>query len=106
MESATPVKRPRAKGPALITRYKAALVALENVTHQLVESEKKLKSEISIKQNWYDKSQAFEKEIEQLHCVFDSLPGAAARKSEGENSWDKKDITVMARLASFLAQRH
>lgn len=102
----TPVTKPRrAKGPALITRYKAVQAQVETLTAQLAESEKKLKSETGTKESWYNTKCALQSEIEQLHCVFDSLPGAAARKSEGENSWDKKDITVMARLASFLAQR-
>jgi len=87
-----------AKTPATSTLLKAAEA-------RIVELEKKLASESSAKDSFYKQMQSAQAEVEQVHALLDSLPGSAPRKTEHEESWQRKDIATMTRLAAYLANR-
>lgn len=72
---------------------------------QVVKLEADLKKETQMKELHYKAKLDAEAEIEQVHALLDVLPGAAGRKTEHEDSWSRKDITAMTRLASYLVVR-
>jgi hypothetical protein len=86
------------KKPALSTQVKT-------LTLKVVELEKKLKYAEDAKTLYSKKQDEAEGQIEQVHALLDVLPGAAGRKTEHEESYYRKDINVMTRLASYLASR-
>lgn len=86
------------KAPALSTQLKAQSAKIE-------ELEKKLKQSEDSKNSYYRERGDLQAEIEQVHALLDVLPGAAGRKTEHEESYYRKDITAMTRLASYLAHR-
>ena len=82
--------------PALSTQLKAATARIE-------ELEKKLKVETSAKDSFYKMQVEKGEALEQVHALLDVLPGAVGRKSQTEQSWNRKDLTLMTRLASYFA---
>ena len=51
-------------------------------------------------------AEASKAELETLHIVFDSLPNSLKRKTDGEHSWEQKEIPAIARLCAYLATRN
>lgn len=86
-------------------RKPAASTQIKTLQAQVTELEKKLKSATDQSDMYYKKSNGLAEEIEQVHALLDVLPGAAGRKTEAEESYYRKDINVMTRLASYLAAR-
>lgn len=71
----------------------------------LEKSQAALKASEATKSSWYEKHQAIEAELEQVHALLDNLPGACGRKTEHEESYYRKDIKVVTRLAAWMASR-
>ena len=86
------------KQPALSTQLKAAQACITAL-------EKKLSSETASKDTFYRQMNDAKAELEQVHALLDVLPGAAKRKTEAEESWQRQDIALMTRLAAYLAAR-
>lgn len=86
------------KQPALSTQVKT-------LTAQVAELEKKLAQEKASKDGQSQARQEKEAEIEQVHALLDALPGAAGRKTAHEEAYYRKDLSIMTRLASYLAAR-
>lgn len=93
------------KKPSTITQLKQVLERAKTLEAENAKLVKDLANEKSTKDTWYKRSEDYKTEIEQIHALLDALPGAAARKTTGENSWDQKDLTAMTRLAAYLANR-
>lgn len=87
------------------TRKPAASTVIKGLQAQVTKLEAELKRETQAKDSFYKLKQDAEAEIEQVHALLDVLPGSAARKTDGVNSWEQKEITAMTRLASYLALR-
>ena len=86
------------KQPALSTQVKT-------LTAQVAELEKKLAQETKYKEGHYVARQEKEAEVEQVHALLDALPGAAGRKTAHEEAYCRKDLSIMTRLAAYLAAR-
>lgn len=93
------------KKPSTITQLKQVLERAKTLEAENAKLVKELASEKSSKDTWYKRSEDYGSEIEQIHALLDVLPGAASRTTEGENSWDRKQISAMTRLAAYLANR-
>jgi chromosome segregation ATPase len=93
------------KKPALSTRLKIAVADLDAAQKKITDLEAKLKSAESSKDAFYKKMNDAEAEIEQVHALLDALPGSAPRKTSEEESWSRRDIKTMTRLAAYLANR-
>jgi hypothetical protein len=52
----------------------------------------------------YDNARKLEAEIEQVHALIDHLSGPP-RKVETENVYAQRDLTIMTRIAGYLATR-
>lgn len=74
---------------------------------ELQEQVKKLETEEKNKQasvdSYYKTQQELRAEIEQMHCLFDTLEGCAGRKSNHEDSWSRTDFSLATRFSSWLA---
>lgn len=86
-------------------RKPAASTQIKALQTQVADLEKKLKQSEEMKLHYSKKSEESEAQIEQVHALLDVLPGAAGRKTEHEESYYRKDINIMTRLASYLAAR-
>lgn len=91
--------------PAASTQIKNLIAELATATAKIAEAEKKFEAEKKSKDTWYAKTQKLEAEIEQVHVLCDVLPGAAGRKTDHEETYYRKDVKMMSRLASYLAHR-
>lgn len=89
----------------MTARKPAASTQIKMLQVQVAELEKKLKSAEDMKIHYSKQATEAESQIEQVHALLDVLPGAAGRKTEHEESYYRKDINVMTRLASYLAAR-
>jgi chromosome segregation ATPase len=89
----------------MTTRKPAASTQIKALQAQVAELEKKLKSSEDMKLHYSKQATEADAQIEQVHAFLDVLPGAAGRKTEHEESWERKPIGVMTRLASYLAYR-
>ena len=78
---------------------------IEALQNQITDLEKKLKTETATKDTYHKMMFDAQGEIEQVHCLLDALPGSANRKSDGEDTWSRKDLRTMTRLAAYLANR-
>lgn len=87
------------------TKKPAFSTQVKSLTVQVADLEKKLKQETESKDRYSKAQDVAEAQIEQIHALLDVLPGAAGRKTENEESYYRKDINVMTRLASYLAAR-
>lgn len=54
----------------------------------------------------YSRSSAnkLEQELESAHSLLDGLPNAPARETEGKESYQRKEIALTTRLASWIAK--
>jgi len=86
------------KKPALITQLKTAKAEIESLQAQLTEANKKLASETSSKDHHYRENKKLDDELDQLHGLLDSIPGALPRKNEQSYT----SYSAMTRLASWL----
>lgn len=84
--------------PAISTQLKAAQTQIEKL-------EKDLKAANDAKALYDKRNDEARGEIEQVHILLDALPNAVARKTEHEDSWQRKDLNLMTRLAAWLATR-
>jgi len=78
---------------------------IEALQSQIASLEGKLKTETTTKELYLKMMGEAQAEIEQVHCLLDALPGSANRKSDGEDTWSRKDLRTMTRLAAYLANR-
>ncbi len=86
----------------LILEAQSLNIELENKIETL---EKRLATSDAAYKHTRGEKTELEAELEQLHLLLDALPNTPSRQSEGENSWDKKKLSAMARLAGFLASK-
>jgi hypothetical protein len=102
------------KKPALITRYKAAMLEIEEknnlielMRNDFADLEKKLESEKSSRESHYNNLNDRNKEIEQLHCILDNVPNPIPRKTGTEEmpSWDRTELTIATRFGAWLGSR-
>ena len=82
-------------------RKPAALVTAEK---KIVELENCLKSTERSKDSWYQASNEKKKEVDELHAVFDALPGAPARKFKNENGYET-EMRLACRFIAWLANK-
>ncbi len=88
-----------------MARQLAVSTQLKNALAKIEELEKKLKSVTDDKDRWYKMQTEKNEEIEQVHALLDALPGAAGRQSQAEEPWQRKTLSLMTRLAAYLASR-
>lgn len=84
---------------------KALKAELLELTKKVTELEKSLAYEKGQKDYYSKRDSEAREEIEQVHALLDALPGSGPRKTEDENSWNRKDLKTMTRLAAYLANR-
>lgn len=82
-------------------RKPAALVAAEK---KIAELEASLKSAESTKNMWYNNCQESKNKMEELHAVFDAIPGAPARKFTGPNGYET-EMSLACRFIAWLANK-
>lgn len=70
----------------------------DDMKSKLVELEKKLTSSESAKESYRTSSNGHQQELNQLHEVFDALPGSIPKRAEESYS----DRSVLTRLAAWL----
>ena len=93
------------KKPAVTTLLKQAKARIEELERELATSVKQTANEKSMKEMYSKQKDEAVEELDQLHGLLDALPGCLPRKSDAENSWERKDYAAMTRLASWLAVR-
>ena len=91
--------------PAVSTQLKNALITIEAQKNELSDWEKKLKSMTETKDMYYKQHRDAIAEIEQIHLILDAFPNSPQRKTDGENSWDKTELTLSTRFAAWLGTR-
>lgn len=94
-----------AKRPGVATQLKNAKAELSTAQTRIAELEKKLKAAEDNKSFYEKRATTAESELEQVDALLDVLPGAAARKTDEDESWKRRDIKTMTRLAAYLANR-
>lgn len=94
------------KKPSTITQLKQVLERAKQLEAENEKIKKELDTAKQHKEMYSKRADDHAAEIEQIHALLDVLPGAAARKTEADHSWDQKNITAMTRLAAYLANRN
>jgi septal ring factor EnvC (AmiA/AmiB activator) len=84
--------------PALSTQLKAAREQIEKL-------QKELDSSKSSRDLYYKRMNDADAEIEQVHTWLDTLPGTPGRQTSAENDYQRKNLGMMTRIASYLSQR-
>ena len=82
-------------------RKPAALVAAEK---RIAELEKKLEYSESSKNMYSTNLSEERKKVEELHAVFDAIPGAPARKFTGPNGYET-EMSLACRFIAWLANK-
>ena len=87
------------------SEYRNMVEQLSAANAKIAELDKKLASEISTKNYLSDQNSKAAAEIEQVHQILDSLANPPPRRSKHEESWRQVELSLTARLASWLASR-
>lgn len=85
-----------AKKPAVTTQLKTA-------NARIAELEKQIKDGAWQVPHYKKQADEANAELENVHAIFDAMPGCIARKKDGEYS--SQNIAAATRLASWLASR-
>lgn len=88
-----------------ISEYRTLKEQYSAAIAEIAELRKKLASETSTKDSWYSQMNSAHTELEQVHQILDSLSNPPPRKSKHEESWRQVELSLTARLASWLASR-
>ena len=80
----------------------AAIVELKDKVTKLETSLKSTETSLKYKEQALEQAK---NELEAVHQFFDALPGVVPRKTEHEDSWQRKDISAITRLSVYLANR-
>lgn len=65
---------------------------------------KEIAQQKSYSEMYRSSSVKFENELEAAHSLLDGLPQAPPRETEGKESYQRKDIPLTTRLASWIAR--
>lgn len=85
-----------------IKRLNATVQELVGANERL---SKDLKSATDLRDHYSRANNDSIAQIEQMHALLDVLQGPASRKTDAEESWMRKDVAIMTRLAAYLASR-
>jgi hypothetical protein len=71
---------------------------------EVEELKKAVENGKSTSEMWMRSSQKAEQELESAHSLLDGLPQAPAAETEGKESYQRKQIPLTTRLASWIAK--
>jgi hypothetical protein len=84
---------------------RAQLCAVRGATNTEIENLKKqLESQKSTCEMYRNSSNKAEQELDSAHALLDGLPQAPARETEGKESYNRKEVALTTRLASWIAK--
>jgi hypothetical protein len=78
---------------------------IKELESKIEEFDKKLESERSLKEMYQRNSSEYQKQIDEMHSVFDGLDGCCARfveKKERYGGCSDVEMSLQARFASFM----
>ena len=89
------------------TRKKAASTIVKEQSAQIMELEKKLKTEESTKDIYYQSDREKGKIIDEIHTMLDAVPAPPPRKSQpAEGTYrSESDLSLLARLTIFMSRK-